>query len=61
MIINRVRIRMFKIAPQIKKTGLHGSTIVFQTSLESFDVESTNNRFVALSNSVHPCEWWIMQ
>jgi hypothetical protein len=34
---------MFKIAPQIKKTGLHGSTI-FQTSLESFDVESTSNR-----------------
>jgi hypothetical protein len=38
---NRVRIRMFKIAPQLKKQG-HGSTI-FQTS-KSFDVESTSNR-----------------
>ncbi|SEA45739.1 Calcineurin-like phosphoesterase [Flavobacterium gillisiae] len=51
---NRVRIRMLKIAPQIKKTGLYGSTILFQTSIESFDVESTSNRFVAIPNSVHP-------
>jgi hypothetical protein len=51
---NRVRIRMLKLIPQVKKTGLYGSTLLFQTSFESFDVEQTNNRFLAIPNSVNP-------
>jgi hypothetical protein len=51
---NRVRVRMLKLIPQIKKIGLYGSTLLFQTSFESFDVEQTNNRFVAIPNSVDP-------
>lgn len=51
---NRVRIRMLKLAPQIIKKGNYGSTILFQTSFESFDVERTDNRFIAITNSVNP-------
>jgi hypothetical protein len=51
---NRVRIRMLKLIPQVKKIGLYGSTLLFQTSFESFDIEQTNNRFVAIPNSVNP-------
>jgi hypothetical protein len=51
---NRVRIRMLKLTPQIKKIGLYGSTLLFQTSFESFDVESTNNRFISSPNVVNP-------
>ena len=51
---NRVRIRIIKAAPQIKRTGLYGSTILFQTSLESIEVERTNNRFIATPNIVNP-------
>jgi hypothetical protein len=32
---NRVRIRMLKLIPQIKKIGLYGSTLLFQTSLRA--------------------------
>jgi hypothetical protein len=49
---NRVRIRMLKLIPQIKKNRLYGSTLLFQTSL-SYDIEQTNNRFVAIPNSVN--------
>jgi hypothetical protein len=49
---NRVR-RMLKLN-QIKKIGLYGSTLLFQTSFESYDIEQTNNRFVAIPNSVNP-------
>jgi predicted phosphodiesterase len=51
---NRVRIRLLKIAPQLKKIGLYGSTLLFQTSFESFDVERTNNRFIAIPNLIYP-------
>jgi hypothetical protein len=45
---------MLKLIPQIKKIGLYGSTLLFQTSFESYDIEQTNNRFVAIPNSVKP-------
>jgi hypothetical protein len=51
---NRVRIRMLKLIPQVKKMGLYGSTLLFQTSFESYDIEQTTNRFVAIPNSVNP-------
>ncbi|NGY38357.1 metallophosphoesterase [Flavobacterium sp. XN-5] len=54
MDFNRVRIRILKVAPQLKKVGIHGSTILFQTSFENFDVERTNNRFIALDSMVNP-------
>jgi hypothetical protein len=54
MDFNRVRIRILKLTPQIKKVGLYGSTILFQTSFESFDVEKTSNRFIALPNIIDP-------
>jgi hypothetical protein len=28
--------------------------LLFQTSFESYDIEQTNNRFVAIPNSVNP-------
>jgi hypothetical protein len=48
---NRVRIRMLKIAPAIKKIGRYGNEIHIQTSFENIEVENTPNRFV---NSVNP-------
>ena len=51
---NRVRIRMLKIAPAIKKIGRYGNEIHFQTSFENIEVENTPNRFIDLSNNVNP-------
>ena len=51
---NRVRIRILKAEPQLKKVGLYGSTVVLKTSFESYDVEQTINRFVAISGQVSP-------
>jgi len=49
---NRVRVRMLKAAPQIKKVGRFGSTLTFQTSFERYDIEKTGNRFIATPNIV---------
>jgi hypothetical protein len=38
---------MLKLIPQIKKIGLYGSTF-FPDVFESYDIEQTNNRFVAI-------------
>ncbi len=51
---NRVRIRMIKIMPSIKKIGLNGSTFQLQTSYERITVEETSNRFVDSSIEVNP-------
>jgi hypothetical protein len=51
---NRVRIRMLKVSPSIKKVGKYGSTIHFQTSFEQINVEETNNRFINIPGVVNP-------
>lgn len=51
---NRVRIRMLKVSPSIKKVGRYGSTIHFQTSFEQINVEETNNRFINIPGVVNP-------
>jgi hypothetical protein len=50
---NRVRIRMLKLIPQIKKNRTLWKHC-FSRRLESYDIEQTNNRFVAIPNSVNP-------
>jgi hypothetical protein len=45
------RIRMLKYL-KLKKIGLYGSTFAFPDVFESYDIEQTNNRFVAIPNSV---------
>ncbi len=50
MDFNRVRIRMLKIAPAIKKIGRYGNEIHIQTSFENIEVENTPNRFIASIN-----------
>ena len=52
MDFNRVRIRMLKVLPSIKKVGKYGSTIQLQTSFERITVEQTINRFVDLSEDI---------
>jgi hypothetical protein len=47
---NRVRIRMMKIAPAIKKIGRYGNEIHIQTSFENIEVENTPNRFITNIN-----------
>lgn len=51
---NRVRIRMLKVSPSIKKVGKYGSTIHFQTSFEQINVEETKNRFINIPGVVNP-------
>jgi hypothetical protein len=51
---NRVRIRLFKIAPQFKKVGRYGSELHIQTSFENIEIENTPNRFISVSNIVNP-------
>jgi predicted phosphodiesterase len=53
MDFNRVRIRMLKVLPSIKKVGKYGSTIQLQTSFERITVEETINRFVDLSEAIN--------
>ncbi|GEC72635.1 Calcineurin-like phosphoesterase [Flavobacterium flevense] len=50
---NRVHIRMLKFAPKIEKKGRHGSHINFQLAYENFDVEITENRFIAIPNIIN--------
>ena len=54
MDFNRVRIRMLKVMPSVKKVGKYGSTIHFQTSFERITVEETRNRFVDISTKINP-------
>ncbi|MEM8522536.1 metallophosphoesterase [Flavobacterium sp. PL12] len=51
---NRVRMKMIKAFPSIKKVGKHGSTIRFQTSFERITVEQTSNRFVTSATNLNP-------
>ena len=50
---NRVRIRMIKVMPSIKKIGLNGSVLQVQTSYERITVDETTNRFVDSSIEVN--------
>lgn len=51
---NRVRVRILRAVPQIKKVGPFGSTLSFQTSFERYDIEKTENRFIATPNIADP-------
>jgi hypothetical protein len=51
---NRVRIKMFKVLPSIKKIGKYGSEIQFQTSFERIDVEETSDRFITIDGTMNP-------
>jgi hypothetical protein len=51
---NRVRLRIIKAAPQIKKTGLNGSTLSVQSVFENIEIERTKDRFITTSNTVNP-------
>jgi hypothetical protein len=51
---NRVRIRMLKISPSIKKVGKYGSEINFSTNFERISVEETDNRFINIPGVVNP-------
>ncbi|MBG6187356.1 metallophosphoesterase [Flavobacterium sp. CAN_S2] len=54
MDFNRVRIKMLKVMPTIKRVGKYGSAIQFQTSFERITVEQTMNRFVDISGDISP-------
>ena len=54
MDFNRVRIKMLKVMPSIKRVGKYGSAIQFQTSFERITVEETMNRFVDISGDISP-------
>lgn len=49
---NRVKIQIFKIAPNFKKTGRYGSEILIQPSFENIEIEDTNKRYINLPNAV---------
>jgi predicted RNA-binding protein with PIN domain len=51
---NRVRIRIIKVAPQIKKIGMNGSTLTVQSVFENIEIDRTKDRFITLSNTVNP-------
>lgn len=51
---NRVRIRMLKLMPSIKKVGLYGSSFYLQTTFEKISVENTANRFISTPGAVNP-------
>lgn len=51
---NRVRIRMLKVVPAIKKLGRYGSEIHFQSAFENIEVEDTHNRFINTPGIVNP-------
>jgi hypothetical protein len=43
---------MLKLIPQIKKNRTLWKHFAFPDVFESYDIEQTNNRFVAIPNSV---------
>ncbi len=51
---NRVRIRMLKVLPSIKKIGKYGSTIRLQTSFEQITVEESISRFIDIPGIINP-------
>lgn len=51
---NRVRIRMLKLMPSIKKVGLYGSSFHIQTTFEKIRVENTVDRFISTPGVVNP-------
>ena len=51
---NRVRLRIIKAVPQIKKTGLNGSTWTVKSVFENIEIERTTDRFITISNTVNP-------
>lgn len=51
---NRVRIKMLKVLPSIKKVGKYGSEIQLQTSFERIGVEETSNRFITVDENINP-------
>ena len=53
MDFNRVKIRMVRVAPSIKKIGRFGSEINLKASYENIEVEETNNRFINIPNTVN--------
>jgi hypothetical protein len=58
---NRVRIKMLKVLPSIKKIGKYGSEIQFQTSFERIGVEETSNRFITDDDDINPAVFEIQQ
>lgn len=53
MDFNRVRIRIIKAAPQIKKVSTNGSALTIQSVFENIEIDRTKNRFVTTSNTVN--------
>lgn len=51
---NRVKIRILKVMPSLKKIGLFGGTFQLQTVYERINVEETPNRFIENSTQVRP-------
>ena len=58
---NRVRIKMLKVLPSIKKVGKYGSEIQLQTSFERIGVEETSNRFITVDENINPDVFEIQQ
>jgi hypothetical protein len=58
---NRVRIKMFKVLPSIKKIGKYGSEIQLQTSFERIDVEETSDRFITVDATMNPAVFQTQQ
>lgn len=58
---NRVRIKMLKFLPSIKKVGKYGSEIQFQTSFERIGVEETSNRYISVDEDINPAVFEIQQ
>ena len=50
---NRVRIRMLKVSPQIKKKGRYGSLLTVQSNFENIEIERTENRYISVPNAVN--------
>ncbi|WP_366184186.1 metallophosphoesterase [Flavobacterium ovatum] len=51
---NRVKISIFKIAPQFEKSGRNGSSLQLQPTFENIEVEKTTGRFIATPSIVDP-------
>lgn len=45
---NRVKIQQYRLAPMLKKVGSFGSEVSFQLTMETIEVEGTQNRFINL-------------
>ncbi|AWG21806.1 metallophosphoesterase [Flavobacterium faecale] len=54
MNFNRVKISIFKVAPQFEKVGPFGSRLQIQTSFENIQVQNTVNRYITSNSIVDP-------